>query len=82
MLLFIHLRNSEFCTRDEGSEYDSPQAALALGVQSAMGMTADEVGRGSRTAAVVVNVEREDGTRLLSSVVGASVSPLLVTEAE
>ena len=35
---------------------------------------------GHRSAAVEVNVEQADGTRLLSSVVAISVSPLIVVE--
>ena len=78
--LFIHLRNSDYCARDEGAEFDTPEAALALGVQGALGVAADEIGRGSQNAAVLVNVEQEDGTRLLTSVVVVSVSPLTVAQ--
>ena len=79
-LLFIHLRNSDYCARDEGGEFGSPEAALAAGVQGALGIAADEIGRGSESAAVLVNVEQEDGTRLLTSVVSVSVSPLMAVE--
>ena len=79
-LFFIHARNSEFCARDDGVDHDTAEAALAAGVQSAIVMAGDEIGRGHRSAAVEVNVEREDGTRLLSSVVAVSVSPLMVSE--
>ena len=78
--LFIHVRNSEYRSRDEGGEYDSAQAALAVGVQSAVVMAGDEIGRGQRSAAVEVNIEADDGTRLLSTVVAISVSPLMAAE--
>ena len=79
-LFFIHARNSEFRARDDGAEHDTPEAALVVGIKSALAMVADEIGRGHRSAAVEVNVERENGTRLLSSVVVVSVSPLMVSE--
>ena len=79
-LFFIHARNSEFRARDNGAEFDTPEAALAMGVKSAIAMAADEIGHGHRSAAVEVNVEQEDGTCLLSSVVAISVSPLIVAE--
>ena len=79
-LLFIHVRDSGYCARDNGTEYDTPQAALALGLRSAMALAVDEIGQGGRTAAVEVTVEQEDGTRLLSSVVAISVSPMMVAE--
>ena len=75
--LFIHVRNSEYRTSDDGGEYDSAEAALAAGVQSAVVMAGDEIGRGHRSAAVEVNVKGEDGTHLLTSVVAISVSPLM-----
>ena len=75
--LFIHVRNSEYRSRDDGGEYDSAEAALAVGVQSAIVMAGEEIARGQRSAAVEVNVEGEDGTRLLSTVVAISVSPLM-----
>lgn len=77
--LFIHLRNSDYCARDEGAEFDTPEAALAHGVQGALDIATHEVGQGRHSTAVVVNVEEEDGTRLLTSVVALSVSSLMVT---
>ena len=76
-LLFIHARNSEFSSCDEGAEYDHPEAALASGVRSAITIVADEVNRGGLSAAVEISIELEDGTQLLSSVVAVSVSPLI-----
>ena len=76
-LLFIHARNSQFHSCDEGAEYDRPETALALAVQSAMALITDEVGRGERSAAVEVSIEGKDGKQLLRSVVAVSVSPLL-----
>ncbi len=32
-MLFIHARNATFLSRDEGAEYDRPEAALALGIR-------------------------------------------------
>lgn len=80
-LLFIHARNAEICARDEGAEYDHSERALALAVQSAIGIAVDEIGRGERNAAVEVSVEREDGTVVHRSVVAISVSPLMAAEA-
>lgn len=79
-LLFIHLRNSGYCARDDGAEFATPEAALALGVKGALNIAVDEIGRGHRNAAIVVNVEQEDGARLLTSVVAVSVSSLMVDE--
>lgn len=78
--LYIHIRNSAFCARDDGAQFDSPEAALALGVQGALDMVAGEIDQGRQSAAIVVNIEEEDGTRLLSSVVAVSVSSLIVSE--
>lgn len=77
-LLFIQARNSDFWVRDDGYEHASPEAALAKGIQSAVAMAADEIGRGRRSAAVEVIIEQGDGVRLLSSVVAISVSPLVL----
>ena len=68
-LFFTQLRNSEYYARDDGSEHDSAEAALAAGVHSAMRMATDEVAGGRRSAAIEITIERNDGTRLLSSVV-------------
>ena len=76
-LLFIHARNSKFCSCDDGAEYDHPEAALASGVQSAITIIGDEINRGERNAAVEISIELEDGTCVLSSVVVLSVSPLI-----
>lgn len=78
-LLFIQARNSDYWIRDDGYEHASPEAALAKGIQSAVAMAADEIGRGRRSAAVEVIIEQGDGVHLLSSVVAISVSPLIVT---
>lgn len=75
--LFINARNAEFHSRDDGAEYERPEDALAFGVKSAMDIVADEIGRGERSAAVEISVERHDGTELLRSVVAVSVSPLM-----
>ncbi len=75
-LLFIHARNSEFCSRDEGAEYAHPEAAMVSGVRSAVALAADEVNRGERSAAIEISIEQEDGTQVLCSVVAVSVSPM------
>ena len=75
--LFIHATNGQFQSHDEGAEYDRPEAALALGVRSAIAIIADEINGGERSAAVEVSIEGEDGTQLLRSVVAVSVSPLV-----
>ena len=80
--LFIHLRNSTYCARDDGAEFDTPKAALALGIKGALNIAADEIGQGRQSAAIVVSVEEEDGTRLLTSVVAVSVSLLMAVEAD
>ena len=79
-LLFIHVRNSEYCARDDGTECDTPEAALAQGIKGALRIAADEIGQGRHNTAIVVNVEQEDGTRLLTSVVAVSVSPLMAVQ--
>ena len=79
--LFIHLRNSDYCARDEGAEFDTPEAALAHGVQGALDIATHEIGQGRHSTAVVVNVEEENGTRLFMSVVAVSVSALTIAEA-
>ena len=75
--LIIHATNGQFRFRDEGAEYDRPEAALALGIQGAIAIIADEVNGGERSAAVEISIEGEDGTQLLCSVVAVSVSPLV-----
>ena len=80
-LLFIHACDSGYHARDEGAEYDTSDAALAMGVKSAVAMATEEIGRGSSSAAVEVSVEQEDGTCLLRSVVAVSVSSLMTVEA-
>ena len=75
--LFIHVRNSEYRSRDDGGEYDSADVALTVGIQSAVVIAGDEIGRGRRSAAVEVSIEGEDGTQMLSTVVAISVSPLM-----
>ncbi len=79
-LLFIHAANSEFRSRDEGAEYDHPEAALASGVRSAIALIADELERGQRSAAVEISIEREDRTQVLRSVVAVSVSSMILAD--
>ncbi len=78
-LFFVHLRNAEFHSCDEGAEYDRAEDALSAGVRSAVALLADEIGRGERSAAIEVSIQRENGTELLRSVVVISVSSLLST---
>ena len=78
-LLFIHARNSEFASCDDGAEYDHPEAALASGVKGAIAILADEVNQGERSAAIEISIASEDGTQVLSSVVALSVSPMIAT---
>ena len=77
-LFFIHCRNSEFYSCDEGADYDHPEAALASGVRGAIAIIANEVGQGERSSAVEISVKREDGTEALCSVVAFSVSPMIL----
>ena len=76
-LLFIHATNAEFDARDEGSEYDNPEAALEAGVRGALALATDEIVCGARNVAVEISVEQEDGTSMLRSVVTVTVSPLM-----
>ncbi|UAK25511.1 DUF6894 family protein [Sphingomonas nostoxanthinifaciens] len=75
--LYIHAINSEFRSRDGGSEYDRPEDALTEAIQSAAAMAIDEIHKGKATAAIEVRVEQADGTPLLRSVVSMSVSALM-----
>lgn len=52
-----------------------------MGIEAAVGIARDEIQNGVSTAAVEVCVEREDGKKVLRSVVALSISPLSV-EAE
>ena len=79
-LLFIHAMNAEFDARDEGTDYDRPEAALECAVRGALALATDEIVRGERSVAVEVSIEREDGTSVLRSVVNVSVSPLMSSE--
>lgn len=79
-LFSIQLRNSAYYARDDAAEHDSAEAALAAGVHSAMRMLTDEIVGGCRNAAIDVVIERDDGTRLLNSVVAISVSSLIVAD--
>lgn len=79
-LLFIRATNSEFHSRDDGAEYDRPETALALGVQSAVAIAADEIDKGHCSAAIEVVVERDNGSPVLRSVVSISVAPLMTSE--
>lgn len=78
-LFFIHARNAQFQSQDEGAEYDHPQAALASGILGAMALITDEVNQGERSAAVEVSIQQKDGTEVLCSVVAVSVSPMMLT---
>lgn len=80
-LLFVRTCNSDFHCRDEGSQYESPEDALAMGIEGAVDIARDEIQKGASTVAVEVCVEREDGKKVLRSVVSLSISPLSV-EAE
>ncbi len=77
--LFVCARNTTVLSRDEGADYDRPEAALEVGIQGAVAMVADEIHRGLRSAAVEISIEQPDGTQVLRSVVAISVSPLLPT---
>ena len=79
-LFFTQLRNSKYYARDDGTEHDSAEAALAAGVHSAMRLATDEIVGGCRSAAIEITVERNDGKRLLHSVVAISVSPMIMAE--
>jgi hypothetical protein len=76
-LLFIHTHNSRFHACDDGSEYDQPEVALAMGLRSAIALVAEEVNQGKTSAAVEVSVKQADGIQLLRSVVAISVSSLM-----
>ena len=77
-MFYIETRNAEVSSRDEGSNHDAAERALALGVEGALGIAVDEIQRGGRSASVLVNIEDADGTNLLSSVVSVCVAPLKV----
>lgn len=80
-LFFVRTCNSDFHCLDGGSQYERPEDALAMGIEAAVGIARDEIQRGVPTAAVEICVEREDGEKILRSVVALSISPLSV-EAE
>lgn len=79
--LFIRTCNSDFGGIDDGAEYGSPEDALAMGVRSAVGLAADEINAGERTAAVDVCIEDRSGQTVLRTVVAISVSPLIADPA-
>lgn len=79
-IFFIQLRDSKYYSRDDGTEHHSAEAALAVGVESAMRLASDEIASGCRSAALEITVERDDGKRLLHSVVALSVSPMIMAE--
>ena len=79
-MFFIHVRNSEFRSCDEGAKYDHPEAALASGVRSAVALVAEEINQGKRSAAAEISIERDDGTQALCSVVAISVSPMILAK--
>lgn len=76
---YIHAINSVFRSRDEGSEYDKPEDALTMAIQSATAIAADEINSGKPSTAIEVRIEEADGTPLLRSVISLSVAPLLPT---
>ena len=75
--LYIHAINSEFRSRDSGSEYDRPEEALPQAVRSAAALAIDEIHKGNTNAAIEIRIEKADGTPLLRSIVSMSVSTLL-----
>ena len=77
--LYIHAINSEFRSRDNGSDYDQPEDALPEAVRSAAALAVDEIHKGKTNAAIEVRIEQADGTPLLRSVLSMSVSALLPT---
>lgn len=77
--LYIHAINSEFRSRDSGSEYDRPEEALPQALRSAAALAIDEIHKGKTNAAIEVRIEQADGTPLLRSVLSMSVSALLPT---
>lgn len=80
-LLFIHATNAEFESRDDGVDYDTPEQALAAGVESAIGIVAEEVQNGLTSAAIEVSIEQADGTVVCRSVVTLCVAPLFTDKA-
>ena len=77
LLLFIHAQDAAFHSCDEGAEYENPAVALALGIQGALAIVAEEINQGERNSAVEISIRRADGTQILRSMVALSVSPLL-----
>jgi len=77
---YIRTVNCDFVSRDQGADYARAEDALAIGVESAVSIGADEVIGGARSAAVEVRVEGSDGKAILRSVVAVSVSPLSIAE--
>jgi hypothetical protein len=75
--LFIHVHNSKCHSRDEGGEYESPQAALAIGVRGAIAILSEEIIEGEISSAAEVSVRSANGLQILRSVVALSISPLL-----
>lgn len=75
--LTICVVNSVIRSRDNGADYEEPEAALASGIQSGLDIITDEVRRGERTAAVEVSVLGEDQRAVLRAVVALSVSRLI-----
>lgn len=76
--LYIRTCNSEFSARDDGADYESSEAALAHGIQSAIEIITDEVQRGGRTAAVDLSIEDQNGQAMLRSVVAISIAPMMI----
>lgn len=79
-LLFIHVINSEFRSRDEGQVYASPELALTAGEQTAAALASDDLVKGRPATAIEVRVETASGKAVLRSVVSLSVARLLLSE--
>ena len=79
-LFFIHARNSEFNSRDDGAEYDHPEVALSAGIQIAVTLASEEIAGGKHNTAVEIVIERHDGIQVLRSVVTITVSPLVTID--
>lgn len=76
--LYIRTCNSEIVARDEGCDYETNEAAMAQGVQSALGIVTDEILMGERSAAVDVCVEDQNGKTLLRTIVAVSTSLMMI----
>ena len=77
---FIRVLNADFESRDNGADYDRPEAALDVGIRCAAEIVTDELSAGKPTAAAQVCVEDDKGSVLMRSVVSLSASPLWVKD--